>query len=61
MELSRLFDGRKFMWDGKEYHSATESREQEEHYRSLGFEVRSLNEGDMHYLYTRRVVLNSLG
>ncbi len=58
MELARLFDGRKFMWDGRDYDEETESRNQEEHYRSLGFEVRSLSEGGKHYVFTRRVVIN---
>jgi hypothetical protein len=56
MDFSRLFDGRKFMWDGAEYDSEMESRKKEEHYRSLGFEVRSLAEEGKYYLFTRRVV-----
>ncbi|XUX01325.1 MAG: hypothetical protein TUN42_04895 [Dehalogenimonas sp.] len=59
MELSRLFDGKKFMWDGREYENSTESQTREEHYRSLGFEVRSLAEGGKCFLFTRRVVLNT--
>jgi hypothetical protein len=58
MELARLFDGRKFMWDGKEYNGEVESRNKEEHYRSLGFEVRSLVDDGKHYVFTRRVVNN---
>ncbi len=56
MDLSRLFDGRKFMWDGAEYDSERESQNKEEHYRSLGFEVRSLAEGGKYYVFTRRLV-----
>jgi hypothetical protein len=56
MDLSRLFDGRKFMWDGAEYGSEMESHTKEEQYRSLGFEVRSLAEEGKYYLFTRRVV-----
>jgi hypothetical protein len=56
MDLSRVFDGRKFMWDGTAYDSEMESRKKEEHYRSLGFEVRSLAEEGKFYLFTRRVV-----
>ena len=56
MDLSRLFDGRKFMWDGAEYDSDTESRNKEEQYRFLGFEVRSLVEVGKYYVFTRRVV-----
>jgi hypothetical protein len=56
MDLSRLFDGRKFMWDGAEYGSDMDSQAKEAHYRSLGFEVRSLAEEGKYYLFTRRVV-----
>ena len=56
MDLSRLFDGRKFMWDGAEYDTDTERRNEEEHYRSLGFEVRSMIEVGKYYVFTRRVV-----
>lgn len=59
MDLSRLFDGRKFMWDGAEYSSEAESETREEHYRSLGFEVRSLSEDDKYYLFTRRLVTSN--
>jgi hypothetical protein len=61
MELARLFDGKKFMWDGKKYDTEAESLEQEQHYRSLGFEVRLAVEDDGHYLFTRRVVANTTG
>ena len=61
MELARLFDGKKFMWDGKVYEDETECRGQEQHYCSLGFEVRSLIETDGYYIFTRRVVVNTQG
>jgi len=56
MELARVFDGKKFMWDGKEYENEGESRSQEQHYRELGFEVRWLADAGKYYLFTRRVV-----
>ena len=61
MELARLFDGKKFMWDGNVYENGTDCRSQEQHYRSLGFEVRSAVEPDGFYLFTRRVVGSSQG
>ncbi len=61
MELARLFDGKKFMWDGKVYENETESQGQQQHYRSLGFEVCSLIEPDGHYIFTRRVVASTQG
>jgi hypothetical protein len=56
MDLSRFFDGKKFMWDGVEYDNDMESHKKEEHYHSQGFEVRSLAEEGKYYLFTRRVV-----
>jgi hypothetical protein len=61
MEFARLFDGKKFMWDGKIYGDQSECQGQEQHYHSLGFEVRSLVEADGYYLFTRRVVANTQG
>jgi hypothetical protein len=61
MELARLFDGRKYMWDGKTYNDQSESQSQEQHYRELGFEVQSLAADGKHYLFTRRVVTANPG
>lgn len=61
MELARLFDGKKFMWDGKKYDTEVEILDQEQHYRSLGFEVRSAAEDGGYYLFTRRVVASTAG
>ena len=59
MEFARLFDGRKYMWDGKDYDSEDEQRTQEQHYRLLGFEVRSVAVDNKRYLFTRRAVASA--
>jgi hypothetical protein len=59
MDISRLFEGRKYMWDGAEYISESELTGKEEHYHSLGFEVKSASEGGKYYLFTRRLVTNT--
>lgn len=56
MDLARIIDGKKFMWDGKVYEKKEDADETAGKYRSDGFEVRCLKEGNDYYLFTRRVV-----
>lgn len=53
---SRLFDGRKYMWDGKTYGSDGEAKSTEEAYKKDGFETKIAQEGDQYLVYTRRVI-----
>ena len=55
-EQTRLFDGRKFMWDGKEYDSDKEAGSAQKEYADNGFEVQVYSENGKTYLYTRRDV-----
>lgn len=56
MNLARIFDNKKFMWDGKTYDSETESRQQLDEYSIGGFEVKEVNEDGKYYVFTRRAV-----
>ncbi len=56
MELARVFDGKKFMWDGKVYANEEERREVSQKYQDDGFEVELVEEGGEYFLFTRRVV-----
>lgn len=56
MQMSRKFDGKKFMWDGNEYNTEEDARKKEEQYSKDGFEVRVFKEGEKWYVFTRRVV-----
>ncbi len=56
MELARIFDGKKFMWDGKAYTDEKERRETYQKYKDDGFEVELIEEGNQYFLFTRRVV-----
>ncbi|MEN8614103.1 hypothetical protein ABFB09_02290 [Dehalogenimonas sp. THU2] len=58
MELSRLFEGKKFMWDGRAYDNESAAREQAQTYKADGFEVGELAEEGKYYLFTRRVVVS---
>jgi len=56
MELTRTFDGKKFMWDGKAYDVRKEAEEVGQKYRDDGFEVEMVEEEGQWFLFTRRVV-----
>ena len=56
MELARIFNGKKFMWDGKVYTNEKERREISQKYQDDGFEVETVEEGNQYFLFTRRVV-----
>jgi len=56
MELARVFDGKKFMWDGRIYTNEKERREIAQKYQDDGFEVEMVEEGGEYFLFTRRVV-----
>ena len=59
LELTRLFDGKKFGWDGVDYPQREAAAEVLATYQRDGFEVR-LIQSDGHFrLYTRRVVKQS--
>ena len=52
-----IYDGSsKFMWDGETYESAEEAESKKTEYEKHDFEVRVVEKGGKHFLYTRRVV-----
>lgn len=53
---SRIIDGMKFMWDGRDYGTVEEAIEVKEGYEKDNFECRLLEEDDKVQVYTRRVV-----
>ena len=52
----KLFEGKKFMWDGEEYESEAGAKEKLKTYKKEGFETRLFKEEDKVYVYSRRVV-----
>ena len=56
MELARVFNGKKFMWDGKVYTNEKERGEIGQKYKDDGFEVELVEEENQYFLFTRRVV-----
>jgi hypothetical protein len=55
-DRARLFEGRKFLWDGVDYESEEEAKSAGEAYAGEGFEVEVWSEKGSAFVYTRRVV-----
>ena len=51
-----VIEGKKFMWDGREYGDGEEADKARQEYEKEGFETRIVNEEDGVRVYTRRVV-----
>lgn len=56
IDLSKIFEGKKFMWDGMIYETEEQAKEVMERYKKDGFEVRTVKEGDQYLVYSRREV-----
>ena len=55
-DVSKIINGKKFMWDGKVYESEKEAQEIKQKYKDDKFEVELVKEEQGYLLYTRRVV-----
>jgi hypothetical protein len=56
MDLARVFNGKKYMWDGRIYETKKDMKKTAEEYVKGNFEVEEVEEEGKHYLFTRRVV-----
>lgn len=50
----RMFDNRKYMWDGVTYPQQAEADRAAEEYRKAGFDVRAFADGESWLVFTRR-------
>jgi hypothetical protein len=55
-EKSKIFNGKKFMWDGYIYGCAEEAKSKQEAYMKAGFEIFTVREKDQYLVYTRKAV-----
>ena len=55
-DISKIINGKKFMWDGVVYESKKEAEDTMQKYKNDEFEVDLIEEEGKHLLYTRRVV-----
>ncbi len=56
MDLSRRFDGKKYMWDGETYADEGQARQVVTNYESAGFKTEMVSEDSTFYVFTRREV-----
>ena len=56
MDNVKIFNGKKFMWDGKTYISESEAINIKAEYEKNNFETRIVQEEEKYFLLTRRVV-----
>ena len=56
MDLARIFNGKKYMWDGRSYEDEQEMKKVKQEYQGQGFDVESFAEDKKYYLFSRRVV-----
>lgn len=56
MDLGRMINKKKYMWDGKEYPDEKSAADVAQGYRKDGFETEVLEEDKKYYVFTRRVV-----
>ncbi len=55
-DVSKIINGKKFMWDGVVYESKKEAEDTMRKYKDDNFGVELIEEEGKHLLYTRRVV-----
>ena len=56
MDLARIIDGKKYMWDGSTYPDENSAKEAVQKYSEDGFETEVLKEDNNFYVFSRRVV-----
>jgi hypothetical protein len=55
-DRSLVLDGKKFLWDGHVFDAHEDALRQAEAYEHDNFEVRLVEQGEKHLVYTRRAV-----
>ena len=55
-DLSKIINGKKYMWDNVVYESKKEAQDIMKKYKKDNFEVELIEEENKYLLYTRRVV-----
>lgn len=52
----KMFDGKKYMWDGEEYPDPGAAKAKADEYAKERFEVKVVEDGGKHFVYSRRLV-----
>jgi len=56
VQLAKIINGKKFMWDGKDYLDKKSSLDVAQKYKKDGFETEVFEEEKKYYVFTRKVV-----
>jgi hypothetical protein len=56
VELAKIIDGKKYMWDKGSYSTEAEANEKIKNYKKEGFETQLVKDGGKYFIYSRRVV-----
>ena len=56
MDLARIFDNKKYMWNKSTYEDKKTAEETVKQYKSDGFETEMIEEEGKYYIFSRRVV-----
>jgi len=56
VQLARIINGKKYMWDGKDYPDKKSALDTAKKYKNDGFETEVFEEKKKYYVFTRRVV-----
>jgi hypothetical protein len=56
MQLSRRFEGKKYMWDGQAYADEAQAGEASRKYQTDGFMTQTVKEDGQVYVFTRKEV-----
>lgn len=54
-DLAKKIDGKKYMWDGKEYPDRGAAEEVEKKYKEKEFETEIIEEGGVFLVYSRKI------
>ncbi len=54
-DISRIIDGKLFMWDGEDYESEANAQEKVSQYCDNGFETQPVEDDGKFLVYTRRI------
>ncbi len=55
MDMARILQGKKYMWDGATYAGRAEAEAVAQKYRNDRFEVATIVENGQHFVFTRRL------
>lgn len=56
MELAKIINGKKYMWDKGSYPTEVEANEKIKKYNKEGFETQLVKDRGKYFVYSRRVV-----